>query len=874
MDQMPWISNTRWFFSKPLAQRYLKAAVRGLKGGALYFCILWVIAIVCRYILGSTSWFAYRSSWLVIQYFDLCARLLFRLLSLWRWADKPILTESLQFAEDLTDVICSISIATLLHSIRRTALPLAIHLTTPLPYLACFAAIALVLIFEFAPKSNEDVNAFTTVFEVAQGLYHAFRRIDNRAVEWRNSTRAALVGTGIYIILFIRIYIGVLLKMSMDNPQDEELRRGRLPFIYAKLPAAEKSSKIRLLRSKPRTLYQSIVLDDGPIEFEIFTVSLDEAPPFEAISYTWGSSVREREIVVNNQCLAVTLNAFSVLQQRGSYWRPRILWIDSVCINQDDIEEKNSQVRLMGDIYRKASRTVAWLGDEPEGFNAIVILYSLWFLLNFHATLADSMSHIQLSYLNYPAMWSSLSKLVRHPWFSRVWVVQEVVVSKTVHVIYGNTYIDWEQLSIVLGAMRGDISVSLLSGDDDFMRKINDPYSYLASIECVSHMRDLRQSYHSGEPLCMVDVIPAAGNRASDDRDRIYGLLAMPSQLSDQLKQPDYTKSTLQVYIEAGKHITTFADPLGLLPNAGIGYERKLNDLPSWIPDWTCLPNINTISVMIRETQSTDYIKEKFYSSSKSVFQIELHDEANAISLKGFIADTIATLGDSVIGRDESVNLDFDTVKCMEYLGECCTNAMHLVKREISSVYRNGQPRREAFWRTLITDRVRSEPQFRPASDIYGSYFENFMKANSKVNDKEAEPWVQALREINQDQEKWSEKQALGQGPTNEDSMEYIQLFQQVQKYSAALARGRKFCVTAKKLMGLVPPSSRPGDLVCIFYGCQAPFVIRPVHELGGHAGSSTRPAYHIVGESYFHGIMDGEMMKEEGVSEQLFYIV
>ncbi|KAH7121566.1 hypothetical protein EDB81DRAFT_814091 [Dactylonectria macrodidyma] len=124
------------------------------------------------------------------------------------------------------------------------------------------------------------------------------------------------------------------------------------------------STHIRLLRVLPATAtkgkpWHSCI----DIRCELFTTPLESAPDFEALSYEWGpQTAKDRvSITVNNQTVLGRTNAVHALAALRAD-EPRIVWIDVLCINQDNAKEKNHQVNLMGDIYRRATRVLVWLG--------------------------------------------------------------------------------------------------------------------------------------------------------------------------------------------------------------------------------------------------------------------------------------------------------------------------------------------------------------------------------------------------------------------------------------------------------------------------------------------------------------------------------
>jgi Heterokaryon incompatibility protein (HET) len=116
---------------------------------------------------------------------------------------------------------------------------------------------------------------------------------------------------------------------------------------------------------------------------EVIRVSLhhrkvSESPSYEAISYAWGKPVRERPIICEGGVLKITTNMLILLKRLRSLSDPLILWIDAICINQDDLLERSRQVPRMSEIFRTANTVLVWLGEEGpctgEAFEIIPIL--------------------------------------------------------------------------------------------------------------------------------------------------------------------------------------------------------------------------------------------------------------------------------------------------------------------------------------------------------------------------------------------------------------------------------------------------------------------------------------------------------------------
>ncbi|KUI68532.1 Heterokaryon incompatibility protein 6, OR allele [Cytospora mali] len=118
-------------------------------------------------------------------------------------------------------------------------------------------------------------------------------------------------------------------------------------------------NEIRLLSLQPS---KNI---DGPIACSLSTISLDDKPLFEALSYVWGGATATADIFVDGVAFSATTNLHDALKHiRPRTGDPRIMWIDAICINQNDDSERNHQVPLMQRIYSGAAAAVVWLGPS------------------------------------------------------------------------------------------------------------------------------------------------------------------------------------------------------------------------------------------------------------------------------------------------------------------------------------------------------------------------------------------------------------------------------------------------------------------------------------------------------------------------------
>jgi len=153
---------------------------------------------------------------------------------------------------------------------------------------------------------------------------------------------------------------------------------------------------------------------------------------YEAISYVWGDPNRTADINCNGHIVPVTLNLAAALQQFRHRRRARRLWADALCINQSDDEEKGLQVSRMGQVYKHAKRVLVWLGhdDKRQAYSTFYIMQ--WVNKRLDTEFLErhrfppAMPALRGSPLGVDKEFGpGLIALISHPWFFRVWTVQE-----------------------------------------------------------------------------------------------------------------------------------------------------------------------------------------------------------------------------------------------------------------------------------------------------------------------------------------------------------------------------------------------------------------------------------------------------------------
>lgn len=239
------------------------------------------------------------------------------------------------------------------------------------------------------------------------------------------------------------------------------------PFKYSVL----KSGHIRLL--KPQSD------DSNGLKWELESVPLLNgdgdgaagAPcEYDAFSYTWGKHEEgEFEITCNGRTLMVWKNLYSALpflakrlRQAGS--TPRRIWIDAVCINQFDEDEKSEQIDRMGEVYRFARQVVVWLGpgcgkDHNDAAIAFLPLLAQVGEAAFKHLMDSRQPKPDFSDSAMPGasspIWKVLSDIMFHEWYTRMWVVQELTMAQSAVALIGDSTLDFDVLENSIGYMLG-----------------------------------------------------------------------------------------------------------------------------------------------------------------------------------------------------------------------------------------------------------------------------------------------------------------------------------------------------------------------------------------------------------------------------------
>ncbi|KAI1866509.1 hypothetical protein JX265_007810 [Neoarthrinium moseri] len=342
---------------------------------------------------------------------------------------------------------------------------------------------------------------------------------------------------------------------------------------------------------------------------------------FAALSYEWGGSDRTGEILVDNHKVAVTRNLEAALQHISTWWLQETnhisLWIDALCINQQDIVERNHQVKRMASIYSGAISVLLWTGPAIQNeAETCRLLRQIHQIQENRESIRKSISELT-KYDNITA-WLGISELTRRSYWKRLWVIQEFCLAgRNALVCFGTTRVslfDFFGAVALLGSgfkrVAGPLIEAFKGEAEDMLSCVGNLYSGIDNIYPLMSIHDTRLTKGSLPDLAK---LLRAGGRAeqTDSRDKIYGLLGLVNPEIRSLILPDYGKACSDVYRD---FVTAVIQTTGKLD---IIYQRPRNlrhgsQLPSWVPDWSIKADICNPIDFPREIDSDELVPRVF----------------------------------------------------------------------------------------------------------------------------------------------------------------------------------------------------------------------------------------------------------------------
>lgn len=563
---------------------------------------------------------------------------------------------------------------------------------------------------------------------------------------------------------------------------------------------------------------------------------------------------------------------------------PAVYWVDAVCIDQKTDEERGHQVSMMRNIYEGANEVSVWLGEAAQGSVLAMGFIQLWSTVLLQRTLAED---VKMDFLKQPALfgqrsWKAIRDLFLRAWWNRVWIYQEIVVSRKAMFICGGHILDCNQLLVAIFNwiylsrpenfdLFGNFELPILRG-------------WISKIGPMLHHRMLRSTASKAlkEYHLLNLVLLTRHKLATDPRDKIYALLGVDG-VGDIAVMPDYTISTSTVYRNFTVNCIKARDNLSIICLSGIETVglKELLDSPSWVPDFS--ETSRSAFINVATLAKNRFIASKAY---QPVYNFLFGNQM--LKAQGLLCDTVT---DFRLGEG-SLQLQ-STIMCWSDL------ALSLV----GTPHPTGISQYQAFFRTTIEDdsgysdgrplthsRVRFDVPREFVTRLMGFFLAMGLIKNADA--RERAPAIQHKLElwnkIHEQNSVWARGFALWRGaldepvisnkPTSDEVLvapflsvsgsigllAFHEMLAAINKDACAYGKewfltrshsirhNRCFFISSKGYMGLGPLGTQIGDKICVLLGCDQPLLIRRV---GDHQV--------VVGQCYVYGMMYGEMIDE-----------
>ncbi|KAG9229980.1 heterokaryon incompatibility protein-domain-containing protein [Amylocarpus encephaloides] len=606
-------------------------------------------------------------------------------------------------------------------------------------------------------------------------------------------------------------------------------------FSYQALDLSK--SEIRLISIEPGSGL-------NPLKGHIFHVPLSDATPkYHALSYAWGeetegsnASASEPSIgrrlhyyltqwplppgpsgwmFIDDEQFKIRPNLEAALRHLRSETKQLVLWIDAICIDQQNTTERSEQVSQMRTIYRRAEDVHVWLGPATDDSGMAMRFLQDIARLSDDEIHGETLLQRKLTEKKWIPDIESLVPLFKRPYWTRAWVVQEIVNAKHAIVHCGLQTVTWTEIEKATRELRN--------------RSIQLSYVFHASIGKVGTVVSQGPSSIKGAELVSKEnevptfrlldlLLTHERKKVSNLKDKVYAVVGISEAQDDPAFQVDYSRSIQAVYTD----VVAYLISRGSLNVICASHKyAKLSDLPSWVPDW---------SVDIWPCRS--HLIEPLEHDASAGTKAKAHISPNQriLHASGFIFDTIQHVGGTLTRAENSL---LYSIKALENF--------HAWRKILLSVKVANEETDFGFMRSLFCNtyvKVSNKPttQNWPHAQVLGAFGSLTQRL---LPNQYIDPKLQ----------------------------EYIHTFQKTRSRNATtldnslvtsvstMTRGRRFFITNKGEFGTAANDVEVGDLVVCFLGCAYFVVLRPVIGVEGE--------YTLMGDAYVDGKMNGEAMRD-----------
>ncbi|KAI1734354.1 heterokaryon incompatibility protein-domain-containing protein [Xylaria scruposa] len=604
------------------------------------------------------------------------------------------------------------------------------------------------------------------------------------------------------------------------------------PYIFKALSTNPNAPEIRLLS-------QIDVDHNDIISCQMNQFKLDQLPPFRALSYTWRGdvddgkteSIRTNIIFINNRPIPIGENLVSALRAIRDLSRDRkeCIWADAICIDQSNLDERASQVTLMGEIYSKADSVFVWLGEEANDSDVAVEFIKLLSSCHRDGEVGQARVMAIAHDTSYEVHWKALNALWKRRWWLRGWVLQEVVLARTTDFCCGRRILSGADVFNHDQALRVDWEEICNILDKKYGLDLHEHTFHI--LDGIKRLKDARLS---GNTMSFIKChYRTMSSKVTDPRDEIFSRIGMASD--GFVAKPSYTDSLSDVFSTfVMNHIIETKSLEMLSYNTR---PRSTPQLPSWSPEWMS----ETAAGLIEPHNSGDTLgcASRYSASADEPAQahFDLSDPSRKIlNCKGYV---------------------FDIVDGVSHAEELPPHAMQdpspmTQPRSAACVYPSEELIFEGLWKAVIINQEKDA--FVPAETglILATCFkEADARLKSTGPDKSHWrfdwrcSWIGAFMLFGKTvSERMAQATAVIPVPSVTASRRG-----DVERSMGHGMNFKRLITTDRGYLGTAPYETQSGDIVTILLGSPVPIILRPLS-----SGMCS-----VVGAAYISGIMDGE---------------
>ena len=588
---------------------------------------------------------------------------------------------------------------------------------------------------------------------------------------------------------------------------------------------------------------------------------------YACLSYTWEDGEPTHAVIINWQDFKVTKNLNDALHalKRRSDSRDLGFWIDAICINQQDYDERGSQVRRMDQIYESALRTIAWLGtateDNTEAFRVIHELHGRWLSIekeNKGDRVRPSPSKVkerrilqdahdligpQGEFLSLDS-YKALATLLQRRYWSRLWTVQELGLGNVaVEIVCGNQACLFSHLVEIfrtliplMAVVEENIMEALrLTGRPSDQREVH--RSLFRLLRFTWFFETWQKTLRLWQAL---DI--SRDNNCRDPRDKVYGILGLLDPIVSRGVVPAYRLSPYEVYFGFLKSTILASKSLDILHQHQNHpfTAREGVTWPSWVFDLTKSQIHHPFAKGV-----------PFNAHGAKPASVNFSDQGLLVA-QGFRIGTLDGLG------CRCNPLGSTTVHTLIQPEQTyCIYAHDDASRSVSRTPSTTLIR-TAIWDTLTAGRSEHGQYSSNKSDLLLSVPIPPQDSLPSEDLADPPPWLRAFgkfQHCNRALVVFSHPLESYFGTFSPTApLEAWKNAADVMQRVVEVLQWRRLATLKEGFLGLVPRLAKQGDIVVILLGCSVPLVLR-----GSRKGERGTVEYKLIGSAYIHGIMEGE---------------